>query len=217
MAVTYNNRYSRYVMPDNYLYLYHVPNNKGTMGVCILLPAYADSVTDTQNVNFNSSTPLARSAPIFSYSSSGPRTLQVSFNLHRDMMKQINYGVSTAMIENNSNDDYTDLLIRYIQAAALPTYEVAKKMVNPPQVALRLGQDLFIKGVITGSVGVTYRYPILSDGKYALVDVAFGVTETEPYDALIAAQMGSSRGLNTSLARNLYVAAQPFSSYSNPR
>jgi hypothetical protein len=133
------------------------------------------------------------------------------------MMKQINYGVSTAMIENNSNDDYTDLLIKYIQAAALPTYEVAKKMVNPPQVALRLGQDLFIKGVITGSVGVTYRYPILSDGKYALVDVAFGVTETEPYDALIAAQMGSSRGLNTSLARNLYVAAQPFSSYSNPR
>ena len=147
MAVTFNNHYSRYVMPDNYLYLYHVPNNRGTMGVCILLPAYADSVTDTQNVNFTSSTPLARSASIYSYSSSGPRSLQVSFNLHRDLMKQINYGVSTAMIENDSNDDYTDLLIKYVQAAALPTYEVAKKMVNPPQVALRLGKDLFIKGI----------------------------------------------------------------------
>ena len=182
---------NRYFMPDNYLYLYHVPSTSG-MGTCLILPAYADSVTDTQSVTFTQSTPLARSAPIYSYNNSGPRTVQVMFNLHRELMKQINYKKSNAIVP--AGDDYVDILIRCLQASVLPSYDVASKMVNPPVVGLKLGTDIFIKGVITGAISLTYKYPILDDGRYALVDVGFSVSEIERYDAISITSIGSRRG-----------------------
>lgn len=189
-------------MIDNYIYLYHVSNQSGKEGTVIVLPSYADSVTDTLQVSYNSETPLARSAPIYSYQSSGPRTVQVSFSLHRDMMKQINFQTSNAAV--TLDEDYVDLFIKYIQAAALPNYSTASKMVNPPVVALRLGNDIFIKGVINGSVGITYNYPVLSNGKYALVSVSFSITEIDPYDAKTVMKTGSFRGLSTSLERRVW-------------
>lgn len=195
----------QYTMPDNYIYLYHLPNSSGGTGVCIYIPEYADSVQDTQSVSYAFSYPLARSAPIYSYEHSGPRTVQVDFEFHRDMMKQLNYGKSNALIQNETNDDYVDILVKYIQAAVLPSYDVANKLVNPPIVALRLGSDIFIKGVINGSIGLTYNYPILSNGKYAIVKLGFQVSEIDPYDAVTAAKVGSYRGLNTSLVRNSIV------------
>jgi hypothetical protein len=57
-------RYFR--MIDNYVYMYHT-------GTLLALPTYADSITDVMSVNFVSSTPLARSSPIYSYANSGPR------------------------------------------------------------------------------------------------------------------------------------------------
>ena len=94
-------------MIDNYIYLYHVDE-------FIVIPTFPDSITDTLSANFNSSTPLSRSAPIYSYASSGPRTMQINLDLHRDMMTQINYGVSNATVA--MGDDYIDTLIKYVQA-----------------------------------------------------------------------------------------------------
>ena len=74
-------------MIDNYIYLYHTDT-------LVVLPTYADSITDTMSASFSQTTPLARSAPIYSYSSSGPRQLTITLDLHRDMMQQINYQVS---------------------------------------------------------------------------------------------------------------------------
>ena len=53
-------------MIDNYIYLYHVSNSSGKEGTVIVMPSYADSVTDTMPVNYSTETPLARSAPIYS-------------------------------------------------------------------------------------------------------------------------------------------------------
>ena len=58
-------------MIDNYIYLYHVSNASGKQGTVIVMPSYADSVTDTMSVNYATETPLARSAPISSFTSSG--------------------------------------------------------------------------------------------------------------------------------------------------
>lgn len=198
-------------MIDNYIYLYHVSDSSGKEGTVIVMPSYADSVTDTMPVNYSTETPLARSAPIYSYTSSGPRTVQVSFQLHRDMMKQINFKVSNASV--TLKDDYVDLLIKYVQAAALPNYSTASKMVNPPVIALRLGNDIFIKGVISGTVGVTYNYPILKNGKYASVSISFAVSEIDPYDATDVMKTGSFRGLSTSLERRIWKVA----GYSNSK
>lgn len=182
-------------MIDNYVYLYHVDQ-------FIVIPSFPDSLNDQMAVNYNKSTPMSRSAPIYSYSDSGPRSLQVNLDLHRDMMKQINWQVSNAKIA--TGDDYVDTLIKLVQAAALPAYGVSEKMVDPPMVAVRFGNDVFIKGVVTGSVGVTYQLPILDNNKYAHVSVSFNVEEVDPYDATTVLAAGSFRGIDTTLERNFW-------------
>jgi len=206
MAETYPGSFK---MIDNYVYLYHTDT-------LLIVPEYADSVTDTIQVDYQTSTALTRTAPIYSYSNSGPRSMQVSFNLHRDLMKDINSGIAGTPVLTADGRDYVDIFIDQIQAAALPSYQSPAKMVNPPLVAVRLGSDIFIKGVVRGSVGVTYKYPIipgtipsgnntykedLSKHRYSNVDVTFSIEETDPYDAETVMQMGSFRGLSTTLER----------------
>lgn len=185
-------------MIDNYIYLYHTDT-------FIIIPAYPESFSDSLGVQFSPETPLMRSAPIFSYSSSGPRQIRVELKMHREMMYQINYGVSNANV--NLNDDYVDTLIKEIQAAVLPTYSTVNKMVDPPLVAIRFGNDIFCKGVITGDVSTTYDLPVLQNGKYAQVGFSFTMLEVDPYDANLVSKVGSFRGLDTSLERRLWKAA----------
>lgn len=185
-------------MLDNYIYLYHTDT-------FIVIPAYPENFTDSMSIEYNSETPLMRSAPIFSYANSGPRTLDVEIPMHREMMKQINYGVSNAKV--NIEDDYVDVLIKQIQAAALPVYSSTAKMVDPPLVAIRFGNDIFCKGIVSGDVRVTYNVPVLQDGRYANVSLGFTVKEVDPYDALTVQKVGSFRGLDTSLERRLWKSA----------
>lgn len=185
----------KFNMIDNYIYLYHVNQ-------FIVIPTFPDTLSDTLGVTFNSSTPMSRSAPIYSYANSGPRSLQVQLQLHRDMMTEINYGVSNVKVE--LGDDYVDTLIKQIQAVALPSYGASEKMVDPPMVAVRFGDEVFIKGVVEGQVTVSYQLPLLENGKYALIDISFLVKEVDPYDAQTVMQTGSFRGLSTTLERNIW-------------
>ena len=187
-----------FTMLDNYIYLYHTDT-------FIIIPAYPENFTDSMRVEYNQETPLMRSAPIFSYSSSGPRSLDVNITMHREMMQQINYGVSNANV--GIHDDYVDELIKQIQAAALPTYSTSSKMVDPPMVAIRFGNEIFCKGVVSGDVRVTYDLAVLQNGKYAQVGLGFTIMEVDPYDALTVQQIGSFRGLDTSLERRLWKSA----------
>ena len=191
-----NNDLYEFEIPDNYIYFYHLDQ-------FIFLPLHADSVQDQISVNFERSTPLSRSAPIYSYKNSGPRVVQVGFDLHRDLMTDLNYQKSNVPIGPELSIDYVDVLINYLQAAALPVYNMASKMVNPPIVAMRMGRDIFIKGVIGGSVGLTYKFPVLENGKYALVGINFSIEEIDPYDAWDAVKYGSYRGLDTTLESRL--------------
>ena len=189
-----------YSLIENYIYLYHTDT-------LIILPGYPDSITDSLPVSFNPTTPLSRTAPIYSYANSGPRSLQISLSLHRDMMKQVNYNNTRLKLNQELKDDYVDIAIKQLQAAAYPRYAAAQKMVDPPLVAVRLGNDIFIKGIIQGSVSETYKLPILRNGKYACIDISFTIAEVDPYGADEVAQIGSFRGLNTSLERRIYTAA----------
>lgn len=183
---------------NNYVYFYHLDE-------FIILPAYPESIQDQLQAHFSNDTPLLRTAPIYSYHSSGPRSMQVSLSLHREYMKQINIGKSNASVK--TGDDYVDTLIKYVHAMALPRYEASQKMVNPPLIAMRLADDIFIKGVVDGAVGVSYKLPIIHDNgkdKYAAVDISFSVSEVEPYDADYAISEGSLRGLSTTLEGRFY-------------
>lgn len=180
---------------DNYIYIYHLDQ-------FVILPVWPESIQDSLGSTFASQTPLLRSAPIYSYSNSGPRSMQINLKLHRDMMQMANQGISNLNIE--LGDDYIDTIIKNMQACALPNYKDAAKMVDPPYVAIRFGNDIFIKGIISGGVTVTYSGPILDNNKYALVDIGFTIHETDPYDAKTVQQSGSFRGLDKTLEKRLY-------------
>lgn len=184
-------------MIDNYIYLYHTKT-------LIAIPTYPESISDSMGVNFNQATPLSRSAPIFSYSHSGPRSFSVQLNLHRDLMTQINTDMSNLKINNLDDEDYIDIMIKQLQAAALPKYAAAEKMVDPPIIAVRFGNDIFCKGVISGSVNAVFSGPILRTDKYAQVTVDFQLYEIDPYDADSVMTLGSFRGINTDLERRIY-------------
>ena len=184
-------------MIDNYIYLYHTDT-------LIAIPTYPETISDTMSVNFSNSTPLSRSAPIYSYVNSGPRSFAISLHLHRDMMNDINVASSNLKIDNLDDKDYVDIMIRQLNAAALPRYAATEKMVNPPIVAVRFGKDIFCKGVITGGLTTTYSGPILRTDKYAQVNIDFTLSEIDPYDEDTVMQVGHYRGLNTSLERRIW-------------
>lgn len=201
MAIYYNAT-PAFKMIDNYIYFYHLDK------FCVL-PTYPDSITDNVSTKFAEQNALSRSAPVFSYIQSGPRTMTIQFDLHRDMMNDLNRNVSNLKdnVVDFSGTDYVDTLIKYLQAAALPKYQAyasGSKSVIPPMVAIRFGSEIFIKGVITSGIQVTYKRPILYNDKYALISVSFTVAETEPFDADSVAAEGSFRGITSSFRNGIY-------------
>ena len=182
-------------LPNNYIYISHL----GDDGEYLILPSYPDTINDSMPSTFQQTYALSRSAPVWTYSYSGPRTVQISLNLHRDMMDDVNTNVSNVKVE--IGDDYVDTLIKKLQSISVPKYNLSNKAVEVPTVAVRLGNEIFIRGIVNGDVAVTYNKPILSNDKYAFVDVTFTVSETDPYDATAIAKNGSFRGLTRSMKK----------------
>lgn len=195
-----------YKLIDNYIYIYQLQKY-------VIIPVYPEQIQDSLGSTFATENVLSRTAPIFSYSNSGPRSIQFSLNLHRDLMTAFNYDNTTFIDDVNQmlGNDYIDTLVRYLQAMALPSYQAVdlaassyNSMVNPPLVACRFGNEIFIKGIVDGDVQVTYSGPITRDGKYAQVDVTFNIKEIEPQDADQLVKWGSFRGLGNLLTKSLY-------------
>lgn len=197
---------SPYKLIENYIYIYQLDKY-------VIVPVYPDSLQDTLGSTFSSENILARTAPIFTYSNSGPRSIQVNFDLHRDLMNDINFDNINFIDEVNAElgNDYIDTLIRYLQAMAMPAYNAVdlatdtyNSMINPPLIACKFGNNIFIKGIVDGDVSVTYSGPISKDGKYMQVSISFTVKEVEPQDAETIAKWGSNRGLSTLMTKGLY-------------
>ena len=149
------------------------------------------------SVDFSQTPVLSRSAPVFTYSYSGPRQVQINLDFHRDLMDEINADNPTASGETHFEDgeDYLDSLLRNLQAIAVPKYNLDNKLVEPPLVAMRLSNEVFIKGVVSGAVNITYVKPVLANGKYSQARLAIQIYETQPYDATTVEKNGSFRGL----------------------
>ncbi len=183
---------SNFILPDNYIYISHLDDIGGEEFKFWILPFYPDSFSDTMQSTFNSTTALGRSAPVYTFSNAGPRTVRIEIKLHRDMMDDANAGISNVRLQDG--DDYIDSLIRALQSIAVPKYNLSNKAVEPPLVALRLGKQLFVKGVVTSGIGITYSKPILSNEKYAQVNLSLEIAEVDPYDATEVFKNGSYRG-----------------------
>lgn len=172
----------------NFIYIYQTEQ-------AFILPEYPDSVSDKMNSTFQQTQALSRTAPVFTYSNSGPRQVQIQLHLHRDMLNEVNGTNGTMSLEED--EEPIDALIRVLQSIALPTFNAAKMQVTPPMVAVRLGDSIFVKGVVIGGVSIDYQKPVLEDNKYAQVTLSFEVYETEPFDAVSVSQLGSFRGVTS--------------------
>lgn len=188
---------SKYILPDNYLYISHMDEGLKFWR----LPFYPDSIADTMVSTFTDTNALGRSAPVYTYSHSGPRTVQIEIKLHRDMMDDANIGVSNSPL--GEGEGYIDNLVKALQAVALPAYNKNNKAVEPPLVALRLGREIFIKGVLTSGIGITYTKPILSNDRYAQVSLSITISEVDPYDASEVYKNGGFRGMTQTLKRGM--------------
>ena len=188
-------------LPDNYIYISHL-DNLGQDFKYWVLPFYPDSIADTENSTFSETNALGRSAPVYTFSNSGPRTVQIEIKLHRDMMDDVNTGVSNVRLQNG--EDYIESLIHALQSIAVPKYNLTNKAVEPALVALRIGSQIFIKGVVTSGIGITYSKPILENDKYAQVSLSITISEIDPYDATTVYKNGSFRGEVRTLREGAY-------------
>ena len=164
---------------DNYILFHHT-------GKSYVIPVDPDSIADNMSASFAPNNPLSRSAPIYSYQNSGPRTVTVQFTLHRDLCNEF----------NPKEPDMVEALVKSLDGAVLPDYESAGKIVNPPIVSLKLRDQIYIKGVITGGVSTTFQLPIINYGgmdKYAVVSLSFTIKEITPYTASILPSIGKFR------------------------
>lgn len=118
-------------------------------------------------------------------------------------MDDINEGYSNS--KQGVGEDYVDNLIRALLSIAVPKYNLNNKAVEPPLVAVRIENQLFIKGVVSGGVTVTYSKPILSNGKYAIANISFTIYEVDPYDASTVYTNGSFRGVVRSLKKGMNI------------
>ena len=188
---------------DNYIYFYHLDK------FCVI-PQYPVQITDSNSASFEQTNILGRSSPLYSYSHSGPRTVSFNLLLHRDMLADVAITKNNFGLEPGKQYEIVEELINTLQASVLPKYEDAPKMTNPPIVAVRFGDNVYIKGVITGGVGTTYSGPIIEYGDddnkkalYSLVNVSLTISEYDPYDAEQIKTLGSYRGLDTTVQNKL--------------
>ena len=180
-----------------YIYIYHLPSDVEGEGTLIYIPQWPDQVNDSIGSNFNETNALSRTAPVFSYINSGPRTISVSLQLHRDMMDEVNF--KHCNVKPDDGDDYVDMFIKKLMAVALPNYHTASKEVEPPMVAVKFGDQIFIKGVVNRGISVEYIKPLLVGNKYAVVNIGFQVYEIDPQDAQSISKVGSFRNITKTL------------------
>ena len=190
---------NKYILPENYIYISHLDEDFQFWR----LPSCPETISDQMSSTFGETTALGRSAPVYTYSKSGPRSVQVEIHLHRDMMDDINYGVSNADLKKG--EDYIDNLVHALQAIAVPKYNLSNKAVEPPLVALRLSNEVFIKGIVNSPIAITYALPLLSNGKYADIKLSLTVSEVDPYDATTVFKNGSFRGVVKTLKKGMNI------------
>lgn len=189
----------KYILPENYLYISHLDEGFQFWR----LPSCPETINDTMSSTFGESSALGRSAPVYTYSKSGPRSVTIELKLHRDMMDDVNLGVSNSVLK--AGEDYVDNLVKALQSISVPKYNLSNKAVEPPIVALRLSNEVFIKGIVNGAIGITYKLPLLSNGKYASIALSITILEVDPYDATTVFQNGSFRGVVKTLKKGMNI------------
>ena len=187
---------------ENFIY-FHQLDVDGT-SAAIWIPTYPLTMDITNRATYGTNQPLGSPNQIYSWSGSGPRSATLPFNLNRDMMQIINGGNMYADNElgrmlREQDADAVEVLIRYWETIALPSYQAAKKMINPPLVTIKIANQLTITGVATGGMQIRMSGG-WRNGKQLDATLSATISEIDPIDATTAARVGQYRGINATLA-----------------
>ena len=127
------------------------------------IPAYPESIKDGRSASYSTMPDtLYQYEPWYVYSNSGPRSLTLSFHLHRQMWT------------GNEKDGKANELIRFIQASVYPKY--SGSTVNTDACTLYVKGYPYVTGIVS-NVDVEWSGPIGSDGLYLEVNLSVAFTE----------------------------------------
>ena len=106
-----------YEVPENYIYISHLDDGLKFWKI----PFWPDSISDTQQSTFQETNALGRSAPVYTYSQTGPRKVQFQIELHRDWFDDVNMNWSNSKL--GYGEDYVDNLIHALYRRCRPVSE----------------------------------------------------------------------------------------------
>lgn len=192
---------SRGQWPANYIYISHLDKDAQYWW----LPCCPEKITDSMESSFQPTSALGRSAPVYTYSNSGPRTVSIDLKFRIDMLDEVNAG-NPAMAALRPGEYLIDGLVRALQAISVPKYNASNKAIEPPLVALRLSNEVFIKGIVTSPIQLTYELPIIYGDRYSQVQLSLTITEVDPYDSTAVYTNGSFRGVVRTLKDGMGMA-----------
>ena len=125
-------------------------------GVMAVFPCFPESYSDSHTASFTQQTPMGRSEPFQIYQNSGPRTVNVSFRMDREMTHTTDIGD----------------IVGIVQSACYP---LGNEATIVPRVTLVIGDNCRITGIIP-SVSTNWSDTIIED-KYMIVTLDFSVVE----------------------------------------
>jgi LysM repeat protein len=141
-------------------------------GAGYAIPCYPTSLSDSYSVSFNSSNMFTSTEPYFVFHNSGPRSVSVNFQFHREMR-----GID--------NDGYIDSIISAVEAACYPVNDGWMGS----EIILIVGAEIYIRGILGGNVGVSYSGPII-DGRHNVIDLSFSINEVTGENLSFAGKLG---------------------------
>lgn len=115
-----------------------------------------DEVSDSVSSQFEETTPMGRSGPIYGYSATGPHSVSFSIQLHDDYCK--------GGILNTVNK---------LKALTYPVYNSGN--INPPKCLIRIGNIINMTAKCS-EVSVTWQKPY-RNGQYIMAEVSLSFDE----------------------------------------
>lgn len=115
-----------------------------------------DELSDSNSAQFEDVSPLGRSGPLRAYSSSGPRAISFTLQLHNDYCKD---GILNT--------------VNKLKALTYPAYTGGNIM--PPKCLVRIG-DMINCTATCDEVGVNWMKPIV-DNMYVMAEVSISLSE----------------------------------------
>lgn len=128
-------------------------------GETFYFPCFPESYSDTHEVSIQPQEIMGRSEPFQIYKHTGPRSVSVRFKMHREM--------------NHALETDIDELVGALQSAIYP---MGLDSIIP-RVELVIGNNCYIKGIITSNIDTTWSETINKNTQYNMVEIGFTVTE----------------------------------------